>query len=101
MHRVRLDSVHDDVRQQATIGYASRLKHALNARVHFFFFEELSAGNLLNANLHLGLEPLVMGKQLRDGFLHKLVRPAAGFGGEGVKLGFLLLRQMHFHTPLG
>ena len=67
-----------------TIGCASRAKHALNARVHFFFFDELAARNLVNANLHLSLKPLVMGKQLRDGFLHKLVRSAAGFGREGV-----------------
>ena len=82
-----------------TIGCASRAKHALNARVHFFFFDELAARNLVNANLHLGLKPLVMGKQLRDGFPHKLVRSAAGLGRESVKLGFLLLGQMHFHTP--
>ena len=84
-----------------TIGYVLRAKHALNARVHFFFFDKLAACNLVDANLHLGLKPLVMSKQLRDGFLHKLVRAAAGLGGESVKLGFLLLGQMHFHTPSG
>jgi hypothetical protein len=84
-----------------TIGCASRAKQALNARVHFFFFDELAARNLVNANLHLSVKPLVMCKQLRNGLLHKLVRPAAGLGREGIKFGFLLLGQMHFHTPSG
>jgi hypothetical protein len=87
--------------QLVPTGCASRSKHALNARVHLFLFEKLAASNLVNANLHLRPEPLIMGKQLRDGFLHKLVRSAAGFGREGVKLCFLLLGQMYFHTPLG
>ena len=67
----------------------------------FLLLNELAARNLVNANLHLSLKPLVMGKHLRDSFLHKLVRSAAGLGREGVKLGFLLLGQMHFHTPSG
>jgi hypothetical protein len=67
-------------------------------RIHLFFFDELAARNLLNANLHLSLKPLVIGEHLRNRFLHEVVRCPAGLGRKGTQLSFLLLRQMHFHT---
>ena len=85
--------------EAAASGCASRAEHALNPRVHFFFFDEFAARNLVYANLHLLLKPFVIGKQLCNGFLQKLIRSPAGLGGEGGELGFLLLRQMHFHIP--
>ena len=70
-HAVRGGCLRGQRLQLATIGCASRLKQRY----------------LVNANLHLGAKPFVIGKQLRNGFLHKPVRSVAGLGGEGVKLG--------------
>jgi hypothetical protein len=83
---------------RATIGCASRAKHALNAGVHLVFFNELAARNLLNANLHLSLKALGIGEHLRDSFLHELARCPTGLSREGIQLSFLLLGQMEFHT---
>ena len=70
----------------------SRLKHALDASVHFFFFDEFASCDLIDANLHLLLEPLVIGKEPGNGLLHKLIDPASGFGGELGKLRLLSRR---------
>jgi hypothetical protein len=69
----------------------SNLKHALDASVHRFFFDEFASCNLVNANLYPLLEPLVMGKELGNGLLHQLIGSTAGFNSELVKLGLLIL----------
>ena len=45
---------------QGPNGCASRLKHPLNASVHFLFFDKFTSGNLVQADLNLCLEPFVM-----------------------------------------
>ncbi len=67
-----------------------RLK-PLNASVHFFFLNEFAPFNLVDSNLHLLLEPLVVGKKLGNGFPHELVGSPSGLGGKIVKLGFLII----------
>jgi hypothetical protein len=74
------------------------MKHPLNAGVHFLFFDEFAARDLVNSNLHLLLKPLVVGKQPRHSFLHKIIGVSSGFGGQIVKLRFLNLRQIDFHS---
>ena len=77
---------------------ASRLQQALNTRIHLVFLDKFTARNLVNANLHLLLEPFVVREQLRHGFLYEFVRSATGLGGEGGKPGFLLCQC---HRPCG
>ncbi len=86
-------------RRRGPTGCASRLKHALNASVHFFFFDKFTSRNLVNANLNLRFEPFIMSKQLGNGFLHQVVSSSACLGGKLIQLDFLILRQMYFHPP--
>jgi hypothetical protein len=69
----------------------SSLKHAVDASVHRFVFDEFASCDLLNANLYLLLEPLAMGKELGNGLLHQLIGSPTGLNGELVKLGLLVL----------
>ena len=49
-------------RRRVPTGCASRLKHALNASVHFFFFDKFTSRNLVDANLNLRFERFVVSK---------------------------------------
>lgn len=87
--------------RQRLRGPPERLKHPLNASVHFFLFDKFTSGNLVYANLNLRFEPFVMSKELGNSFLHQVVGSPAGSDGKFIELGFLILRQMHFHAPKG
>src|ERR1039457_5984528 len=54
-------------RRTAPSESVSRMEHPLNAGVHLFFLNELAARNFIDADPHLLIEPLVMGKQVRVG----------------------------------
>jgi hypothetical protein len=73
------------------------LEHPLNAGVHLVFFDKFATRNLVDAYLHLLLEPLRVGQHLRDRLLYQFVRASAGLRGELIKLDFLVLGQVHFH----
>jgi hypothetical protein len=68
--------------RRGPIGCVSRLEQPLNAGVHFFLFDKFTSCNLIYADLHLRLEPFVMGKQLGNGFLHQFVRSPSRMGGK-------------------
>jgi hypothetical protein len=71
----------------------SRLQHALNAPVHFVLFDKLASRDLVDAHLHLSLEPNILRKQALKGFLYQLVGASTGLGRESVELGLLLFTQ--------
>ncbi len=74
-----------------------QIGHPLNAGVHFFFLNEFTTRNLVDADLHLLLKPLVVGKQTGDGLLHQIVGASPSPQGKLVELKFLILRQRNFH----
>ena len=55
-----------------TIATVSRVKHSLYAGVHFFFINEFTALDLVDADLHLCFKPLVVSEHLRDGFTDQI-----------------------------
>ncbi len=54
--------------------------------------------NLINANLHLLLEPVIVGKQLGNGLLHQIVGASSCPGGQFVQLRILTFEQMYFRA---
>ncbi|MGC9947893.1 MAG: hypothetical protein ABSF64_16125 [Bryobacteraceae bacterium] len=67
------------------------------AGVHCVLFDEFAARNLVDPDLYLLLEPSVMGKHARYGFLDQVIRSTPGSEGEFVQLGFLIFGQKDFH----
>jgi hypothetical protein len=59
-------------------GCVSRSEHPLNAGVHFCLFDKFTSCNLVYANLHLRLEPFIMGKQRGNGLLPQFVGSPSG-----------------------
>ena len=59
--------------------------------------DEVTAVDLLKADLYLFLEPPVVGQQVLDGFLHQLAGLPTGMCREPVQCGFLLGSEMDFH----
>jgi len=78
-------------------GCASRLKHPLDAGVHFALFDEFAPRNLVNPDLYLRHEARGVGKHVGYSFLDQVIRSAPGSEGELVQLGFLIFGQKDFH----
>jgi len=76
------------------------LEHPLNTGVHFFFLDEFTARDLVEAHLNLLFEPFVVGKQTGNRFLHQVVGVSSSCDSKLVELCFLILRQMHFHGDI-
>jgi hypothetical protein len=85
-------------RKRLTSGCASRLEHPPNAGIHFLFFDEFTALNLIDSNLYLFLKPFVMSKQAVNGLLHQFISSASRSDGQLIELSFLTLLEMDFHA---
>lgn len=70
---------------------------ARHAGVHLLFLNKLATVGLVNANLHLLIEPAAVGQQLVYSFLRQGIRAPAG-GGQLVQLGFLFRGELHLHA---
>ena len=66
----------------ASGGYASGLKHPLDARVHLFLFDKFPSIGLRDAFSHGGTKPRVLFKQAQDRILYQSLGIRTGTAGD-------------------
>jgi|SRR5580698_234502 hypothetical protein len=66
----------------ASTGYASGVKHPLDARIHLFLFDEFLTVGLRDAFSHGGAKTSVLFKQAQGGILHQSLGILAGMTGD-------------------
>ena len=79
----------------------SGAQHLLQARVHFFFFNELAPVGLCDTFSNGGSKAGLFPKQAQGRILHQSLGAGAGMGGDLGKLRLLLWREMDFHAIQG
>ena len=77
--------------------FSSKSQHPLNPRVHLSFLDEFATRDLVDSHLYLLFNAFVVGKEPGHGLLHQIASRTAGPEGKLLELGFLILRQKHFH----
>jgi hypothetical protein len=87
----------DHRQRRAPSEYASNLKYPCDSCIHFFF-NELTARDLVDADLYLLLNLFVMDEKPSDCFLYQFVCAASGLKRKGVELRLLTISQRYFHN---
>src|SRR5712692_7577265 len=76
---------------------ASGLRHALDAGLHFLFFDELALVSLFDALSHASAKAAVVLRQAQRRVLYQLLGLDAFIGGDLREPCFLVGGEMHFH----